>query len=53
MSGDEKPTPATPTPLLVEAPAMPETCVPCPLSSAALPAKQVPVMPVQSAPELV
>jgi len=42
ISGEAKARPATPTPLFVAAPAMPETCVPWPSSSVGIPAEQLP-----------
>src|SRR5215210_7696993 len=42
ISGEAKASPATPTPLFVAAPAMPEMCVPCPSSSVGIPAEQLP-----------
>ena len=49
MIGDAKASPATPAPLFVAAPAIPETWVPCPHGSIGVPAAQP--LPRQVAPE--
>src|SRR3954462_2498250 len=45
-SGDEKATPARPTPLFASAPIVPETCVPWPSSSSHAPVAIVPLVDV-------